>query len=70
LVAVCCSTLPTISSGIPASDRSMTSRGLGDSDAGPGDRLVACGKPVSNMRLSASWSITARTDRCSNQYMP
>ncbi len=48
----------------------MTSRGLGDSDAGPGERLVAWGKSVSNMRLSASWSITDRTDACSNQYMP
>ena len=69
-MAVCCSTLPTISSEMPASDRSITSLGLGDSDAGPGERLVAWGKSVSNMRLSAILSMTARTESCSNQYMP
>jgi len=39
-----------VSSGNPASDRSMTSRGLGDSDAGPGERLVACGKEAGGVR--------------------
>ena len=48
----------------------MTSRGLGDSDAGPGERLVACGKSVSNIRLSPSRSSEQRIDSCSNQYMP
>ena len=39
-------------------------------EAGPGDRLVACGKSVSNIRLSANPSPMARTVSVSYQNEP